>query len=254
MTDSKAISKVLTPGEIAIREAAKTEDAKAFELAQREAAAYASSDLVPKEYQGKVQNVLVAWNMAKRMNADPLAVMQSLHIIHGRPGFSAKFLIAAFNQCGRFSAIRYKCETDAAGNEISCVAYATEKETGDVIEGVKVTLEMAEDEGWATKSGSKWKTMPSLMLRYRAAAFLVRTTAPEICLGMQTDDEIRDTIDAAGVSPSTGALTVADFESRANSAIVDAEPEPGNPEAETRNPEPNDGSRPLTPDDLLNSL
>jgi len=55
-----------------------------------------------------------------------------------------------------------------------------------------VSLEMAKAEGWATKTGSKWKTMPELMLRYRAAAFLIRTTAPEIGLGLYTTDELRD--------------------------------------------------------------
>jgi hypothetical protein len=56
---------------------------------------------------------------------------------------------------------------------------------------------MAKNEGWSTKSGSKWKTMPELMLRYRAAAFLIRTTAPEIGLGLYTTDELKDINDAS---------------------------------------------------------
>ena len=34
--------------------------------------------------------------------------------------------------------------------------------------------------------------MPDQMLRYRAAAWLIRTTAPEISMGLQTADEIID--------------------------------------------------------------
>ena len=54
-------------------------------------------------------------------------------------------------------------------------------------------MNMAKAEGWSTKSGSKWITMPGLMLRYRAAAFMIRVTAPEISLGLPTSEEIHDT-------------------------------------------------------------
>jgi hypothetical protein len=51
---------------------------------------------------------------------------------------------------------------------------------------------MAVAEGWYTKNGSKWRTMPELMLRYRAAAFFGRLYAPDILMGMHSDDEVRD--------------------------------------------------------------
>ena len=53
---------------------------------------------------------------------------------------------------------------------------------------------MASAEGWATKAGSKWKTMPELMLRYRAAAFFGRLYAPDILMGMQTAEEAADVV------------------------------------------------------------
>jgi hypothetical protein len=51
---------------------------------------------------------------------------------------------------------------------------------------------MAKAEGWLTKTGSKWITMPELMLKYRAAAFFGRLYAPEVLMGMQTTEEIVD--------------------------------------------------------------
>lgn len=53
-------------------------------------------------------------------------------------------------------------------------------------------MEMAKAEGWVGKSGSKWKTMPELMIRYRAAAFWGRLYVPEIMMGMHTMEEIED--------------------------------------------------------------
>ena len=47
-------------------------------------------------------------------------------------------------------------------------------------------------DGWHGKDGSKWKTMPEVMLKYRAAAFFARTECPEALMGVQTTDEIID--------------------------------------------------------------
>jgi hypothetical protein len=51
---------------------------------------------------------------------------------------------------------------------------------------------MAKAEGWFAKNGSKWKTMPELMLRYRAAAFFGRLYAPDVLNGMHATEEAED--------------------------------------------------------------
>ena len=164
-----------------------------FALQQRKAKLYASSTMVPKEYQNNLPNCVIAQNMAERMGADILMVMQNLYVVHGKPGWSSQFLISCFNSCGRFSSIKYRLTGE--GDDWGCVAYATELSTGEEVSGPRVTIRMAKEEGWHGKSGSKWKTMPELMLRYRAATLLVRCTAPEIGMGLQTSDEIHDTVD-----------------------------------------------------------
>jgi hypothetical protein len=174
-----------------------------FELAQRKASVYAKSSLVPKEYQNNIGNVLIADNMARRMGADTLMVMQNLYVVHGKPGWSAVFLISCFNTCGRFSAIKYRFEGDVANDDYGCIAYCTEIATGEVIEGTKITRAMANAEGWVNKTGSKWKTMPEQMFRYRAATFLIRATAPEIGMGLLTKDEIEDMGDGGGIAGKT---------------------------------------------------
>lgn len=168
---------------------------ESWKLANRIGEAFAASSLVPQQYQGNIANCIVALEMANRMGASPLMVMQNLYIVHGNPGWSSKFLVACFNQSGRFSALRYDMRRDANDEPIACRAWAVEKATGERLEGTLVTIEMAKAEGWSTKSGSKWKTMPELMLMYRAAAFFIRVYAPEISMGLQTDDELRDVVD-----------------------------------------------------------
>ena len=101
-------------------------------------------------------------------------------------------MIALFNTCGRFGSIHYK-ETGQKGTDSQgVIAWAKELATGDVVEGPEVTIGVAKAEGWFNKTGTKWKTMPDQMLRYRAAAWFIRTTAPELTVGLQTVDEVQD--------------------------------------------------------------
>jgi len=165
-----------------------------FEHAQRIAKVLSSSDLVPTQYKNNVANTLVALEMANRMGASPLMVMQNLHIIHGRPSWGSSFIIASLNSCGRFTTLRFQ------GDANKCKAVATDKATGEVLEGPTVSLEMAKAEGWLDKAGSKWKTMPELMLKYRAAAFFGRLYAPEVLMGMQTSEEV---IDITPIQPAS---------------------------------------------------
>jgi hypothetical protein len=94
------------------------------------------------------------------------------------------------NASGRFSPLKFKLEGEGADR--TCYAYATDKASGETGEGPVVSMAMAKAEGWSTKSGSKWLTMPELMLRYRSAAFFARLYAPDITLGMHTAEEVED--------------------------------------------------------------
>jgi hypothetical protein len=165
---------------------------QAFEDAQRIAKALASSTLIPQQFQGQAgyANCLVALNISRRMGMDPLMVMQNLHIIHGRPSWTSQFIIGLVNGCGRFSPLRY--DISGKGDTLACTAVATELRTGEELRGPEVTMAMAKKEGWSTKSGSKWLTMPDLMIRYRAAAFWGRLYIPELLVGIQTQEEVLD--------------------------------------------------------------
>ena len=184
------------------------------------------SSLVPETYRGPANwgNCAIVLSMAARMNADPLMMLQNVYVVYGQPAMSSKMMIALFNQCGRFESIHYK-ETGKKGTDSQgCVAWAKEKSTGEVLEGPEVTIKVAKDEGWFNKSGSKWKTMPDQMLRYRAASWFIRTTAPELSIGFQTTDEVID------VTPAQPAMETVqqNIKHQANAEVftpVEAEPE-----------------------------
>lgn len=165
-----------------------------FESAQRMAKALSQSSIVPEAYRGEkgFANCLVAMELASRTGASVMMVMQNVHVIQGKPSWSAAFLIASVNSCGRFSPLRFEVEGEVAKEGWRCRAVARELATGEVLDGEWITWGMVCGEGWATKAGSKWKTMPGQMIRYRAASFWARVYAPEISLGMRTMDEVED--------------------------------------------------------------
>lgn len=163
-----------------------------FENSQRMAVSISKSNIVPKAYQGNVSNCLVAIEMANRMKISPLMVMQNLDVIQGKPSWRSSFIISAINTCGKFSPLRFKFVGEAGADTFGCYAHAIDLETGEKIIGPKITWAMVKAEGWLSKSGSKWKTMPELMFQYRAAAFFGRLYAPEILTGMHSVEENLD--------------------------------------------------------------
>lgn len=165
-----------------------------FNNAQRMATALSKSNIIPANYQNNLPNCIIALEMANRIKMSPIMVMQNLYVVYGNPGWSSKFLIAALNCSGRFSPLRYEFRGTEGKDDWGCRAWATDN-TGKELYGAWVDIAMAKAEGWYSKTGSKWKTMPQLMLQYRAGAFFARTFAPEIGMGMQTVEELRDTID-----------------------------------------------------------
>lgn len=194
-------------------------DVQRFEHAQRVGKLLASSSMVPEHFRGQenLGNCVIALNYAHRAGIDPFMAMQKMYIIHGKPAVETQLQIALFNKGGRFSPIKYKVTGE--GDKKQCIAVATDLETKDVIEGPPVSIEMAKAEGWYSKNGSKWKTLPELMLRYRAAAFFIRLYAPETTLGLQTHEELQDMGEVIDITPKQAIQE--EINQNANDEIID---------------------------------
>lgn len=178
----------------------------------------------PEANPNGVSNCIIALNMAQRLGADPMMIMQNLYLVDGRPSWSSQFIIAAINSSGRYSPLRFditggeeeveipyavtewvynqatKKKEPVESNQTArvknykCVAWVVEKATGERLESTPITMEMAVKEGWYQKNGSKWQSMPEQMLRYRAASFFGRIYAPDLLMGLRTQEEEMETI------------------------------------------------------------
>ena len=195
--------------------------AGAFELAQRMSKALSSSSIVPNAYQGNVGNCMIALEMASRLNASPLMVMQNLHIINGRPAWGSQYIIAMINQSRKYKT-ELQFEIKGQGDARSCTAFVLDKNDHRV-EGPTISIQMAKAEGWYDKNGSKWKTMPDVMLRYRAAAFFGRLNCPEMIMGIYTRDEVIEFADDELSYYEAKEEATREIEQFANSIEVDPE-------------------------------
>lgn len=182
-----------------------TAEVQRFELEQRKAKAFSLSAFFPKHLMGQgpngahisVANATIVYDIAYRMNLSPLEVAQSIFIIQGKPSFETKFLVARLNTSGL---LKGRLNTIVSKDGQSAYCEAIDAQTGAVLRGTTITMEMAKREGWLNKNGSKWQTMPTLMLKYRAQSFFINEFFPEVRLGLRTKEEIQDIVEVEEVS------------------------------------------------------
>lgn len=219
-------------------------DATQLESVQRSAVMLSTSDLAPKQYQagsvGKekaIANCVIALDIAKRTGTAVLMVMQNLYIVQGRPSWSARFLIATVNECGRFEPIKYRLRNLGRVGVVNgkdygdlpnleCVAYTRAKGSNEILESSPITITLAISEGWYDKAGSKWKTMPEQMLRYRAASWWTSVYAPEISMGFRTKEENEEIIEDADYVDVTQEVA-REVANETASTEIDFDPETG---------------------------
>ena len=163
-----------------------------FDKLMEMAKMFSESTIIPSAYYKRPENCLVALDMASRMGLSPMIVMQNLYVIQGKPSWSGSAIGAMLKATPQFKNLELvyvgKPNTDEWG------AYVTAKKASNdqVVKGATVTIGIAKKEGWYGKSGSKWQTIPELMLAYRAYAWFGRVNCPELLMGLQSSDEIVD--------------------------------------------------------------
>lgn len=178
-------------------------DRDAFNQTLRMANMLSQSSLVPQAYQGKPQDCFIAIELAGRLNTSPIFVMQNLYVVKGKPSWAGQACMAFIQGCGRFTNVRLVYTGKPGTDERGCFVSATRLCDGANIDGTVVSMAMAKAEGWT--SNAKWRSMPELMLGYRAASFFARLHCPDVLMGLQTEDEIVD-VSSSKVSDLTDVL------------------------------------------------
>jgi hypothetical protein len=163
-------------------------DTKLFNEIGTIAKVLAESSIIPSHFQKNVPNVLIALEISIRMKTSPMLVMQNLYVVNGKPAWSSQYIIAVINASGKYKS-ELQFEISGKGETLSCYAWATTRD-GEKLCGPAIDMKMAEAEGWTSKDGSKWKTMPEVMIRYRAASFFGRIYCSDLIMGIYAEEEV----------------------------------------------------------------
>src|SRR3990167_8921239 len=149
----------------------------------------ANSELVPKDFKGKPESVLIAVQMGSELGLGPVQSLQSIAVINGRPtmwgdGFWA--LIVGNQACeDQWDEELGEPGTDTFGFRVYL------KRFGRRPVSRSFTIGMAKRAGLWGKSGP-WTQYPERMLLMRARALAGRDVFPDALKGLQMREEVED--------------------------------------------------------------
>ena len=103
--------------------------------------------------------------------------------------------------------IKGSLRTIKSDDKKSAYCEATCSVTNEILKGMTYTLDIAKAEGLIDKQGSKWKTMPELMLSYRAQSNFINEFFPEVKFGCKTKEEIEDTDGNSGNNSKSNGMS-----------------------------------------------
>lgn len=153
----------------------------------------ASSQMVPKAYQGKPQDIMVCVQWGYEIGLAPMQALQNIAVINGKPsvyGDAAMALVQASPVC---EDIEEYFEAEGTPNPVAvCVA----KRKGRKPVVAKFSVDDAKRAGLWGKQGP-WSAYPKRMMQMRARGFALRDSFPDVLKGLITAEEAQDFPDEA---------------------------------------------------------
>jgi hypothetical protein len=148
----------------------------------------AKSAMVPRQYQGKPEDVMVAVQWGYEIGLAPLQALQNISVINGKPsvyGDAAMALVQASPVC---EGIEEFFEGEGTPNPVA-VCVARRKGRNPVT--AKFSVEDAKRAGLWNKQGP-WQAYPKRMLAMRARGFAIRDAFADVLKGLITAEEAQD--------------------------------------------------------------
>lgn len=152
----------------------------------------ASSELIPKSFRGKPQDLFICWAMGYQVGLTPEQSQQCIAVINGKPAMWGDDMLAL--------CMAHKDFDDIIEEEIvrddKIIGYTcTVKRKGKADKVNSFTLDMAKRAGLLAKGGV-WNQYPERMLKLRARGFCLRDAFPDALKGIKSREEVEDYIDA----------------------------------------------------------
>lgn len=201
----------------------------------------ASSNMLPKQFQEKPENVLVAMMWSKNLNIPAIQGMQYIAVVNGRPSLYGDGLLAVCMNSGLLLDIKEEFKQEGENFVAFCTVTRQGKETPVV---GTFSVNDAKRAGLWGKAGP-WTQYPKRMLKMRARSFALRDAFPDVLSGMASAEEMEDVIDvrpapAAEAAPAQAEMTETRKMPRRRKAKAEEQPAEVAPvpEPEQTQPEP----------------
>jgi len=143
----------------------------------------ARSALVPRDYQGKPENIMLAVQMGSELGLAPMQAIQNIAVVNGRPTVWGDAMIGLCRASDVCKSITEWMDGDVA----YCKA---ERVNGDIVTA-SFSMEDAKKAGLLGKQGP-WTQYPRRMLQMRARGFALRDAFPDVLKGLISAEEARD--------------------------------------------------------------
>jgi hypothetical protein len=153
------------------------------------------STMVPKAYQNKPEDVLVAVQWGYELGLAPLQALQNIATINGKPSVYGDAAMALVQNSPVCEDVKEYFEGEGTSNPIA-VCVAKRKNRTEVIS--KYSVEDAKRAGLWNKQGP-WTQYPKRMLQMRARGFALRDAFPDVLKGLITVEEAQDYPDDTAV-------------------------------------------------------
>ncbi len=156
----------------------------------------ASSELVPKCFRGKPQDLYIAWAMGYQIGISPEQAMQCIAVINGKPAMWGDDMLALCMAHPDFEDIVEEPILGEFQDRGVTIGYRCTVKRRAMEPKVNVfTLDMAKRAGLLGKPGP-WTQYPERMLKLRARGFTLRDAFPDALKGIKPREEVEDYIDA----------------------------------------------------------
>lgn len=160
-----------------------------FEHSLRVANMICKSEMVPKNYKDRPQDVLVAMEMGVALGIGPLQAIQNIAIINGKPCLYGDGMLAVCSGRSDFENISEEQILDSQGKTIGYKCTVTRRGRTPVCHSF--TIEQAQTAGLWGKQGP-WKQYPNRMLQMRARSFALRDSFADALGGVRMAEEVED--------------------------------------------------------------
>ena len=150
-----------------------------------------TTNMVPQNYRGKPNDILVAMQWGYEIGLAPMQALQGIAVINGKPSIYGDALLGLVRKDPRCMGIEEKIEGE--NENMSAICILKRKHTDGTIELIKreFNVQMAQRAGLWGKQGP-WKQYPERMLQHRARGNCIRDAFPDVIKGMITKEEAQD--------------------------------------------------------------